>query len=101
MALSRFHHGRRIRTSHAEIYQGNAIGSHIGHRSIRASDRYVVVGGEPCDVIAEVRQENMFSEFIKRRSPVTREPVFYELLFFFHFLLPREVWPIYSKHAEL
>src|SRR5204863_6042500 len=78
------HHGRGIRASHAEVNQSDSIGSYVGHRSIYALDQTAVQRSEPFDVIVEVGQENIFSEFSKRRAGVTRQPVFHDVLFLFH-----------------
>ena len=45
-----------------------------------------MVGGEPCDVTAEIRQKNILSKFIKWRARVTRKPIFDDVIFPFHFL---------------
>src|SRR4029077_1471284 len=54
--------------------------------SIYALYQAAVHRGEPFDVIVEVGQENIFSEFSKRRAGVARQPVFHDVLFLFHCL---------------
>ncbi len=78
------HDGGGAGTAHAEVDNGDAAGSSVGHRTIHAAHFGFEALGEHVDVIAEVNEENVFAELVDGRAGVAREPVVYDFRFGSH-----------------
>src|ERR1019366_2507452 len=76
--------GRRVGAPHSEVDDGDAIASRIEHRTVFAAHGYFMPLGELAHIIAEVDQQDVFTEVLQRRARVTWQPVGHNFSFAFH-----------------
>ena len=77
------HDGGRIRTAHHEVDDGDVVARRALHRFFYSIDFGAGELGEIVHIILEVRQQDVLPELIQRHPRVTREPVFYDVVFRF------------------